>query len=419
LFASPRRGPTLAGMARLRVAFLLLAAAGVCTAADARAATTPPPPWRIPPLDGEVEGDFKPGAADDTPAVRWKMIARTPRPRERAIELALDGPALRVRLAATLDPAGDGTWELREAEVDLQRWLPVLRELWPALPLGGVAIEGAVAASGAGTIRGGVPDGRARLAWQAGRIDDPAHKLTLEGLAATLEIESLQARRTAPAQVMTWTGGSYDVVELSAGRAVFELDGTALRLGKVTFGALGGEIALSAIRVVLGRPEAEMTARITGVDAALVLPLFPKFVSAAQGRLDGTLQLRRDADGIHLGAGRLTLPLGATADVRLKPTPGLLTRSLPAQVRDYYPGLADLEAGRVPMRAEVLEVIVDPAGDAEGRTARVRLAGGPVDPRMRAPIDLNINVRGPLDTLVKFGTNSRLHWGGGGAGNKR
>jgi len=32
---------------------------------------------------------------------------------------------------------------------------------------------------------------------------------------------------------------------------------------------------------------------------------------------------------------------------------------------------------------------------------------------LRAPIDLTINVRGPLESLVKFGTNSRLRFGGG------
>jgi hypothetical protein len=409
LFASPPRGPTLARMSRLCVALLLLAAGVVCAAT---------PPWRIPPLDGEIEGDFKPGLADDTPVLRWKISARTVRPRERIIDLALDGPGARVRLAATLDPAGEGAWELREAEIDLGRWLPVLAAVWPVFSPAGITLEGTLTASGAGTLRDGAPDGRVQLAWRGGRLDDPAHKLALEGLAAAVVIEDLRARRTAPTQAVTWTHGRYDVVELGAGRAVFALDGDRLQIDDVTLAAFGGEVALSAMHVILGSAEAEMTARITGVDAALVLPLFPQFVTSAQGRLDGTLRLRRDEEGVHLGAGRLALPLGGTADVRLKPTPGLLTQSLPAQVRSYYPGLADLEAGRVPMRAEVLEVIFDPAGDAEGRTARVRLAGGPVDPRMRAPIDLNINVRGPLDTLVKFGTNSRLHWSGA-AGNKR
>lgn len=396
-------------MIRLACAFLLLASGAVGAAA-------PAVPWRVPPLDGEVEGDFRPGVADDAPVVHWKISARTTRPRERAIELALDAPALRVRVAATLDPAGEGAWELREAEIDLGRWLPVVMGLWPSFTLGGVGLEGILTGTGAGAVRHGAPEGRLVLGWRDGRVEDPAHKLALEGVAAAVVLEDFRALRTAPAQVFTWTGGRYDVVDLGAGRAVMSLDRKLLLIDELRLAAFGGEIALSAMRVVLGSAEVEMTARITGVDAALVLPLFPRLVTSAQGRLDGELSLRRDDDGVHLGAGRLALPPGAAADVLLKPTPGLLTRSLPPKVREYYPGLGDLEAGRVPVRAEVLEIFFDPAGDAEGRTARVRLAGGPVDPRMRAPIDLNINIRGPLDTLVKFGTNSRLHWG---RGNKR
>ncbi len=373
-------------------------------------------PWKIPPLDGEVEGDFTPGKEGAAPTLHWKISVRTARPRERLVDLAIDGPELRVRLTATLDPAGEGTWELRDAEIDLGRWLPLVPAVWPGFSLGGVALGGTVTAAGAGAVRGGVPNGRAKIAWRGGRVEDPAHKLTIEGLAGEIVVEDFATRRTAPAQVITWTGGRYDIAELGGGRVSFAVDGTRLLIDDLKLAVFGGEVVLSAMEVSLARPEVEMTAKIYGVDAALVLPLFPKLATSASGRLDGSLTLRRDKDGVHLGQGRLALPAGSTADVLLKPTPGLLTQSLPGTVRKHYPGLADLEAGRVPLRAEVLEVTFDPAGDAEGRTARVRLAGGPVDPRMRAPIDLTLNVRGPLDLLVKFGTNSRLHWGGG---NKR
>jgi hypothetical protein len=44
-----------------------------------------------------------------------------------------------------------------------------------------------------------------------------------------------------------------------------------------------------------------------------------------------------------------------------------------------------------------------PDGDAEGRTAVIHLEGGPADPRLRAPINLTFNVRGPLQELMNFG----------------
>jgi hypothetical protein len=66
----------------------------------------------------------------------------------------------------------------------------------------------------------------------------------------------------------------------------------------------------------------------------------------------------------------------------------------------------------MPLRAESLEVTFTPTGDDAGRTAWVHVTGGPADPALRAPIDLTMNVRGPLQQLIQFGTNSRLRFGG-------
>src|SRR5690606_14321121 len=109
----------------------------------------------------------------------------------------------------------------------------------------------------------------------------------------------------------------------------------------------------------------------------------------------------RTPNGVQIGNGTLALRAGETADLRLAPTPGLLSSSLPETVLKVYPGLGKIETGEVPIRAERLEVAFTPSGDAQGRTAAIRVVGGPEDPRLRAPVDLNINVRGPLEQLIK------------------
>jgi hypothetical protein len=43
----------------------------------------------------------------------------------------------------------------------------------------------------------------------------------------------------------------------------------------------------------------------------------------------------------------------------------------------------------------------------------VSITGGPADPALRAPVVLEVNVRGPLDQVVAFGTHSRLRFGAG------
>jgi hypothetical protein len=151
-----------------------------------------------------------------------------------------------------------------------------------------------------------------------------------------------------------------------------------------------------------------------GVELRQVLFLLPPVLVAAQGRLDGQIALRRDSAGLQIGIGRLTLRQGEKADLQFAPSPGLLTAQLPAQVKQYYPGLEKLETGGIPLRAERMEIELTPAGDEQGRTATVHIEGGPVDPALKSPVVLQINVRGPLESVVKFGTHSKLRFGGGG-----
>ena len=110
---------------------------------------------------------------------------------------------------------------------------------------------------------------------------------------------------------------------------------------------------------------------------------------------------------------RSNLRAGETAELKFMPTPGVISGQLPEAVRRHYPGLVQLEAGGVPLVAEHLEIVMNAAPDEEGRTAVVSLSGGPADPLLRAPVVLELNIRGPLDEVVAFGTNSRVRFGGG------
>jgi hypothetical protein len=183
-------------------------------------------------------------------------------------------------------------------------------------------------------------------------------------------------------------------------------------VNEAVIGLFGGELHLQAFTFSLTKGELAVDARVVGIDVGRLLPLLPPVLAEARGRLNGSLVIRRDATGVQLGEGRLALQPGQPAELRLEPTPGLLSQSLPATVLKYYPGLGQIETGEIPISANLLEVAFSPNGDAAGRTAYVHLAGGPVDPRLRAPIDLEVNVRGPLESLIKLGTSGRLRFGG-------
>src|SRR5262245_27836716 len=81
----------------------------------ARAATPSVEAWRIPPLDGELHGEFGPAMLDGRPSLKWTLAVRTERPRERDIAFAIDGEGFQVQGIAQADPMGNGTWRVASA----------------------------------------------------------------------------------------------------------------------------------------------------------------------------------------------------------------------------------------------------------------------------------------------------------------
>jgi hypothetical protein len=381
----------------------------------AHAATPTPRDWILPPLDGELTGEFNATLLGGAPRVKWKLNLRTDKPRERTVEFSIEGQGIRVRGDARLDPIGEGTWRIAEGTIDLGEWFG-----WLAPRLGpivqGTAAAGALTVSGEGTWRDGVVGGNASISLREGRIDDTVRKVLIEGIAVDINVADIAARRTEPAQVFTWRSGRYDTIPLGVGRIEFALDGDELRVNEALIDVFGGELQVGSLVMSTTRPEFSVVAQMKGVAVDQILFLLPPILSEAKGRLDGNVALKRDSTGMQIGDGKLTLREGETADLRLAVKPGWLTTSLPPEIIKYFPGFKKIESGEIPVRARVLEMTFTPLGDAQGRTAWVHVAGGPADPELTAPIDTTVNVRGPLDQLVKIGadigTDSRLRFKG-------
>ena len=371
------------------------------------------PSW--PGIVGEIHGRLE--SLPSAPALQWSLTV-TPD------ETGLPNLALRAEGEGTLMEAEIGLlsaapdavhWRLKNVELDLARWSEALAAQWPALA--GATLGGRVLMSGEGDWRDGQLSGRALVRLSEGRVDLPSKKLTLEGLELALQIDDLAARRTAPAQVLALRGGRYDLVTLGAARVVFALDGDKMRVAEAVLEALGGQLILAPFTVALANPDLTVAARAEQIDVTLLLSLLPPILAEAHGRLDGELAFHRDARGeIQIASGRLALRPETTAELRLLPSPGLLTGSLPPKVLQYYPGLIKIETGEMPMRADRLDVRLTPAGDADGHSATVHLEGGPVDPALRAPLVFDLNVNGSLEAVaplfMKLGADSKLSVGG-------
>jgi hypothetical protein len=129
-------GPRL----RLPLAGLLLAAATVSGAE-----------LRLPPLTGELAGDFTPLKLAGAPTLHWTLNLTAAPGDIRVAQLGLDGPGTHLRGEARLDAAGEGTWRVTEGGIEFKPWL------------GGQLATGATAVVGEGTWRGGALTGEITL----------------------------------------------------------------------------------------------------------------------------------------------------------------------------------------------------------------------------------------------------------------
>jgi len=170
----------------------------------------------------------------------------------------------------------------------------------------------------------------------------------------------------------------------------------------------GGELAVRSVEFSTKKAEFTASAQMTGVDLGKMIFLLPEILTQASGRLDGYMDLTRDATGIAIGEGYLGLRQGVPAMLHFVPRPGVLSAALPPAINKLYPGILQMETAGIPLQAEELQIRFVPRGDEEGRTAWVHLAGRPVDPAFQGPIDLTLNVRGPLDEVFNAGANSTL-----------
>lgn len=370
-------------------------------------------PRRLPPLDGWVAGVVELPLFPGAPEVALKISVESPAPGQRRVGFRLEGRGISAEGAARLDARGNGEWNLESATVDLGTWSgPLSRRLAPTVA---ATIAGRLRITGSGTLREGVPEGLADILVAGASYDDPARKLSVSGVGLNLRarLADLPEIRTDAGQVLTWEGGSYDQLPLGPGRVEFRVGAGSIEVEDARLRVLGGELAVARAKVALGAASFSVAAQLRGVQLENLVPLLPPFLASARGRLDGRIELAGDAEGLRVESGRLALRGGEAAELRFRPSPGIISARLPEVMRRHYPGLVRMETGQLPLVAETLEITVNAAADEEGRTAVVSLAGGSSDPVLRAPVVLEVNVRGPLDEVVAFGTRSRLRFGGG------
>ena len=365
-------------------------------------------PWLVR-FTGGLKGIYTP--VEGRP-LAWNLAWSPAEGVTRRGEITVTGADCAVRVALEFDAAENRLrWRVTEGRVDLAAWLPALAtraEL--AEMLSGMSATGALIISGEGEVNDGGVAGALNATWADGTLSHAEQGWSLEGV-------SIRA------------GG--DAGELAKGRVPLELDVRKIKTARFGARALkvramlgdfetvevtsseveiaGGKVIARPFAVRVSTPRLEVDIEMIRVGLQDVAALVPDFLADGRGRVNGAVHISwNETDGVTLGAGNISIDPSERAELRFRPNPGLLTGSLPQAVLKYYPGLANVEMGQAALLAERFDVRFSPDGDADGRTATVNIAGGPVDRSLKAPLVLTINVRGPLAPLIKFGSTPGL-----------
>lgn len=361
-------------------------------------------PWPL--VAGTLTGELA-LFGEDGPRVRWQAEARRPDELVRRFVFRVEGDGLQVQGSATLNP-GDGelAWKVEEGTVALSAWLPRLAERF-ALPLDGIEAIGLVSFEGEGGWAEGAPTGNLGLRWDEGVLRDGSRDWEIAGIHA---VATYALDGTAEA-TLTARSLRYGPLQLQDGTVGFRVgDDLQAIVSRFDVRGLGGRIAFAPFAVSLAEPVAAVTIRVSQLALQDLVALLPEALAEARGRIDGELGATWSAsDGLRLGAGWLGLSDGGTASVRLAPAPGLITSQLQTDNPAYAP-LQRVELGSTVLDVNLLRATFTPLGDTDGRTATVRLQAEPVDPQLKAPLLIDVNVAGPLDQLIKLGMDGRIRF---------
>lgn len=386
---------------------------------------------QLPPVTGTLSGEFKPLKVPGAPTLRWNADIRNPSAGggEREIELGVDGDGVKLRAVISLASVKTGTWKITEGALDLATWFPNVAKF--SAELGGLTAKGTVEISGAGVIEGGVPSGALHSVMQNGRLENVADGWLLEGVSHNAVVgvnaDGFRTKSLTPfeARIATVTTSRFGARNVLL-RGMLNEDRT-IALSEARVEIAGGNVTVDPTTVVLSPFAMEATLHIVNVGLQDLVALIPATLSAAEGKIDGTVRVGwSTANGFHLGAGNLEVGKTEPTLVRLAPKPGFLTRSLPKRFEPVptwtgplskwlsadnpaYLEMSEIEGGKAQLMVDSLAVNLTPEGDAAGRTATVRMKARPLKSGGSVKsVSIDLNVVGPLDPILRFGLNQEF-----------
>ena len=323
--------------------------------------------------------------------------------------LRATGPGLLFGAEATYGLSDQRlTFRSTVLSVELKPWQDFIQQL-VVLPMGPWTMEGHLTGGINGTYAERKFAMGGQISLQQGLLKNSDGSLIAEGIESEFEFTDLMHVQSNP--------GTLRVHELRAGNLVANdletelafLDQDHLVVNRATVKIFGGTLAAEPFKLALDQRELEAVVLADGLDVEKILALSKDVPAKGSGRVDGRLPIRIDDHGLRLGTGWLQLKKGVYAEMQLNAA-GLLTSGMSPNSSGYVV-MKRVESGLLRLKLGALRLDVRPPDAQRGQSARLHLEGEPVDPSVKAPVILDVNVNGPLEQLLNFGLKQNLSFG--------
>lgn len=369
-------------------------------------------PLSIPAEEISIEGQLVvQAAALPEQALTVKIEARLADQGKWTGQVQVGGPGLGLKAEGTYDlPRQDLAFKVPEVSLDLKQWQQFVQRVI-VLPGGATTIEGKLTGNAEGRLVGKSLTAGGTVHLREGRYQNDQNAVVAEGVEADLTIIDFAKFLTKPGtlRVRELRTGQLAMTDLEAEVAFESLD--KMTITRASLKALGGSVSAEPFNYSLNLHELEAVLLVDGISVEDVMALTKDLPARATGRVNGRMPVRIDASGLRLGTGWLALKPGVYAEIQFNAT-GLLTGGV-APNNPSYAVLKKVESGLLKLKISELRLDIRPLDAPAGRSAQLHLQGEPVDPDVKAPVILDLNVNGPLEKLLNMGMDSRVSFGSG------
>lgn len=314
-------------------------------------------------------------------------------------EIVIKNAADTVAVRIVLPTDGQSLPELffSVAEMDLQQSGALIATITEKFP--GTKINGILNLNGHLTFSDGLPLIKCQIEMYDGTVEQKDLELSGIGLNLGIEQHGTQMRSTGKS-MLTFEKGKAGNINFDKGRLYFQLWPEAFFLEKMELGWCKGRLNAYAVMLDYHNPKDNFTLYADKIDLGEALKMMTGVHGDIEGVLYGRLPIGIDHGKIKLNDGFLYSLPGRNGKLRLddnKPILELLEKAgIKGDVQvPLSKALADMDISSVKMD------LMDAAGNE--KLLHISLKGKSNYAAWPAPVDLNLNLRGPIEEVLNLG----------------